>query len=152
MELAPDFEEFSEGTPSAASQAQFQGHTLSLQERARVLRLALTHLQKLVNKGSLHPAAHMMRCGALIPLGGLAVCGVSRRPYCTCREQMIQHIRRLTQYCEATWITHSQTRPAVQRPYVYRARKTPEDVEEARLQRALTGSLNTGLMLALPAG
>ena len=31
------------------------GHTLSLQERAHVLRLVLTHLQKVVNKGSLDP-------------------------------------------------------------------------------------------------
>ena len=61
---------------------------------------------------------------------------------------MIQHIRTLTQYCEATWITHSHTRPVVQRPYVYRARKTLEEVEEARLQWALTGSLNTDLMPA----
>ena len=53
---------------------------------------------------------------------------------------MIQHVRALTRYCEATWIMRSHTRPAAQRPYVYRARKTPEEVEEARLQCVLTGS------------
>ena len=133
LELVVDFEEFPERTLLAAPQVQFRGHTLSLQERARVLRLVLTHLQKLVKKVSLHPVAHMTRCGALIPLGGPAVCGLNRRPYFTCRQKMIPHIRTLTQYYEATWITCSHTRPAVQRPYVYRARKTREEVEEARL-------------------
>ena len=114
-----------------------------------MLRLALTHLQKLTKKGSLHPAPHTTRCGALIPLGGLAVCGLNRRPYFTCRQKMIQHICTLTQYCEATWITRSHTRLAEQRPYVCRARKTPKEVEEARLQRTLTGSLGTCLMPAV---
>ena len=92
-----------------APQAQYMGHTLSLQERARVLRLALTHLQKLVKAGSLHPAAHMTRCGALIPLGGLTVCGLNTRRYFTCRHKMIGHIHTLAQYCEAAWITRSHT-------------------------------------------
>ena len=74
-----------------------------------MLRLALTQLQKLVKKGSLHPAAHMRRCGTLIPLGGPALCGLNRRPYFTCRQKMIQHIHTLIQYCEATWITRLHT-------------------------------------------
>ena len=40
--------------------------------------------------------------------------------------------------------THARTH--TQRPYVYRLRRTAEEVEEARLQRALAGSLNMGLM------
>ena len=44
LELALDFEEFSEGTLPAAPQAQYMDHTLSLQERGHVPRLALTHL------------------------------------------------------------------------------------------------------------
>ena len=99
-------------------------------------------------QGSLHRESHMTRCGALIPPGGRAVCGLNWRPYLTFRQKMIRHICTLTQSCEATWIARSHTRPAAQRPYVYRARKTPEQVEEARLQRALTGSLNTSLMPA----
>ena len=59
---------------------------------------------------------------------------------------MITHINTLAQYCETTWITRSHSRTAVHRPYVYCARKTPEEVEEARLRRALTRNLNTGLM------
>ena len=38
------------------------------------------------------------------------------------------------------------TRTNAHRPYEYRRRKMEQEVEEARLQRALTGSLNTGLM------
>ena len=113
-----DFEEFSKRTLLAAPQAQFMGHTLSVQEHARVLWLAFTHLQRLVKTGSLHLVAHMTRCGALIPLGGLAICGLNRTPYFTCRQKMIERIHTLTQYREATWITRSHTRPAVQRPYV----------------------------------
>ena len=61
---------------------------------------------------------------------------------------MIQHIHMLTHNFEGTWIMRSHTRPAAQRPCVYGARKTPQEVEEARLRRAPTGSLNTGLMPA----
>ena len=113
-----DFEKFSERTLPVAPQAQYMGHTLSPQECARMLRLALSHMQKLVKMGSLHPAAHMTWCGALIPLGGQAVCGLNKRPYFTCTHKMIGHIHTLAQYCEATWITRSHARLATQRPYV----------------------------------
>ena len=46
LELALDFEEISERTLPATPQARFRGHSLSLQEQARVLRLALKHLEK----------------------------------------------------------------------------------------------------------
>ena len=74
---------------------------------------------------SLHPATHMTRCRALIPLGGPAACGLNRRPYFTCRQKMMQHIRTLTQYCWATWITRSHTRPAAQQPYVCKSTQNP---------------------------
>ena len=88
----------------------------------------------------------MTRCGALVPLGGPAVCVLSRRPYFACRHQMITHINTLARYCETTWITRSHSRTALHRPYVYHVRKTLEEIEEASLRRALTGNLNTGLM------
>ena len=59
---------------------------------------------------------------------------------------MIKHIAWLSQYCEATWTQHTHARAPVPRPYTYRARRTPAEVEEARIQRALTGSLNTGII------
>ena len=56
IELALDSEEFAERTQPAAPQATFRGHTLPLQERARVLRLSLCTLQRLVKLGTLHRA------------------------------------------------------------------------------------------------
>ena len=44
------------------------------------------------------------------------------------------------------WFVRTHARTHAQRPYVYHVRRTAEEVEEARLQRALAGSLRTGLM------
>ena len=74
IELALDFEEYAERTLSAAPEAKFQGHTLPLQERAKVLRLALCTLQKLVKTGSLHPAKVITRA---VPLDGPPVAGLN---------------------------------------------------------------------------
>ena len=59
---------------------------------------------------------------------------------------MISHMEQLARYCESTWTLCTHARTHAQRPYVYRVRRTAEEVEEARLLRALAGSLNTGLM------
>ena len=48
LELAMDFEAHAGRALPAAPQAAFRGTSLPLQERARVLRLALTTLGKLV--------------------------------------------------------------------------------------------------------
>ena len=146
IELALDFEEHAAHTLPAAPQAKFQGHTIPLQERARVLRLALCTLQKLVKLGSLHPAKVITRATSLVPLGGPPVAGLNRRPYFACRDAMHKHVQLLASYCESTWTLRTHTRTNAHRPYEYRRRKTEQEVEEARLQRALTGSLNTGLM------
>ena len=56
-------------------------------------------------------------------------------------------VDRRAMHCHfSTWTlrTHAQTH--TQRPYVYRVRRTAEEAEEARLQRALAGSLNTSVM------
>ena len=70
LELALDFEEFAQRTLPHAPQAKFKGTTLSLQERGRVLRLAVANAQRLVTKGHLHPARVVTRCSSLVPLGG----------------------------------------------------------------------------------
>ena len=57
---------------------------------------------------------------------------------------MRKHVQLLASYCESTWTLRTHTN--AHRPYEYRRRKTEQEVEEARLQRALTGSLNTGMM------
>ena len=43
LELALDFEEFAQRTLPHVPQAKFKGTTLSLQERGRVLRLAVSY-------------------------------------------------------------------------------------------------------------
>ena len=146
IELALDFEEHAARTLPAAPQAKFQGHTLPLQERARVLCLALCTLQKLVKSGSLHPAKVITRATSLVLLRGPPVAGLNRRPYFACRDAMHKHVQVLASYCESTWTLRTHKRTNARRPYEYRRRKTEQEVEEARLQRALTGSLNTGLM------
>ena len=146
IELALDFEEHEARTLPAAPQAKFQGHTLPLQERARVLRLALCTLQTLLKSGSLHPAKVITRATSLVPLGGPPVAGLNCRPYLACRDAMHKHVQLLASYCESTWTLHTHTHTNTHRPYEYHRRKTEQEVEEARLQRALTGSLNTGLM------
>ena len=146
IELALDFEEYAARTLPAAPQAKFQGHTLPLQERARVLRLALCTLQGLVKSGSLHPAKVITRAISLVPLGGPHVARLNRCPYFACRDTMHKHIQLLASYCESTWTLRTHTRTNAHTPYEYRRRKPEQEVEEARLQRTLTGSLNIGLM------
>ena len=146
IELALDFEKHAARTRPAAPQAKFQGHTLPLQERARVLRLALCTLQRLVKSGSLHPTKVITRATSLVPLGGPLVAGLNHRPYFACRDAMHKHVQLLASYCESTWTLRTHTRTNAHRTYEYRRRKTEQEVEEARLLRALTGSLNTGLM------
>ena len=100
LELAVDVEAQARRAPPAALQAAFRGTAPPLQERARVLRLALATLGKPVKTGSLHPARVATRCASLVPLGGPLLCGLSRRPYCACREEMGHHVRELATYCE----------------------------------------------------
>ena len=131
--LALDLEEHAARTLPAAPQAKFQGHTLPLQERARVLRLALCTLQRLVKSGSLHPAKVITRATSLVPLGGPPVAGLNRRPHFACRDAMHKHVQLLASYCESTWTLHTHTRTNAHRPYEYRRRKTEQEVEEARI-------------------
>ena len=145
IELALDFEEHAARTLPAAPQAKFQGHTLPLPERARVLRLALCTHRKLVKSGSLHPAKVITRATSLVPLGGPPVAGLNRHPYFSCHDAMHEHVQLLASYCESTWRLRTHTRTNTHRPYEYGRLKTEQEVQEARLHRALTGSLNTRL-------
>ena len=84
-----------------------------------------------------------------MPLGGPPVAGLNRRLYFACRDAMHKYVQLLASYCESTWMLRTHTRTNAHRPYEYRRRKTEQEVEEARLQRlqrALTGNVNTGLM------
>ena len=146
LELALDFEEFAQRTLPHAPQAKFKGTTLSLQERGRVLRLAMANAQRLVTKGHLHPARVVTRCSSLVPLGGPALCGLNCHPYFTCRSAMNMHVQQLAAYCERTWAAKvGLNRLHKLRPYTHRPRRTAQEVEEHRLQRALQGNLQLGV-------
>ena len=146
IELALDFEETSQRTLPTAPQAKYRGTALPLQERARVLRLALCTMQKLVTRGALHRTKVITRGNSLVPLGGPQQSGLNRRPYFVSRQAMVGHIAKLSQYREETWALRARSRQNKARTYVYRHRRSPAEVEEARIQRALVGALNTGLM------
>ena len=98
-----------------------------------MLRLALATLGKLVRTGSLHPARVVTRCASLVPLGGPLLCGLSRRPYFACREEMGHHVSELAAYCEAR-ITLGTARRYDKRPSAYRPRRMPEQVAAARMR------------------
>ena len=104
-------------------------------------------MQKLFKSGTLHLATNMTRCGALIPLGP-ALCDWNKRPYFACRHKMLTHVQMLVRYCESTWITHSHACAMVHRLCAYCTCKSDKKIAEARLWRALTGTLNIGLMLS----
>ena len=106
----------------------------------------MANAQRLVTKGHLHPARVVTCCSSLVPLGGPALCGLNCRPYFTCRSAMNTHVQQLAAYCERTWATKvGLNRIHKLRPYTHRPRKTAQEVEEHRLQRALQGNLQLGL-------
>ena len=142
-----DFEAHSKRALPAAPRAELRGTALPLQERGRVLRLALTTLDKLVQTGSLHPARVVTRCSSLVPLGGPLLSGLSRRPYFACREEMRHHVKELAEYHE-TKMSLGGKRRWGRRPYSYRPRRSAAEVEAARAQRALQGPLSVALMPA----
>ena len=92
LELALDFEEFAQRTLPRAPQAKFKGTTLSLQERGRVLRLAVASAKRLVTKGQLHPARVVTRCSSLVPIGGPTLCSPNSRPYFACKSALHTNI------------------------------------------------------------
>ena len=126
IQLALDFEETSQRTLPTAPQAKYRGTALPLQERAKVLRLALCTNQKLVTRGALHPAKVITRANSVVPLGGPQQSGLSRRPYFVSRRAMVGHIAKLSQYCEETWALRAHSRQNKARSYVYRHRRSPQ--------------------------
>ena len=75
MELALDFESHAGRPVPPTPQARFTGSEMSLQEKGRVLRLAVTLLGRAAGRESILPAAITTRCCALVPLGAGMVVG-----------------------------------------------------------------------------
>ena len=111
MELAMDFECFAAHTLPASPQAVYRATALPLPERARVLKLALTTLQKLSVAGDVLPGGVLTKCSSLVPLGGPTVVGVSARPYFTRRPDMLKLLQNLREYCELRWTAVLQAPP-----------------------------------------
>ena len=145
MELALDFEAFAGRGIPPSPQAIFRGVTLPLQERARVLRMALNELRPQVTRGHLHPGTVINRANSLVPLGGPTASGISRRPYFSRRDQMLPMIRDLATYCETKWQGRlgSLRRQRGQPP-----RRRLTDAE--RFVRAMEKSVSQSLMPAQP--
>ena len=137
IELALDFEEYAERTLPVA---KFQGHTLPLQEGARVLRLALCTLQKLVKTLSTPPKS------SRVPRHW---CHWAARLWRVSIDARISHAMAPCINTSSVYLPIASLHghyAHTHAPYVYCHRRCEQEVEEAPLQRALTGSLNTGLM------
>ena len=111
LELALDFEAYSRRSLSCSPGSELSGIALPLQERARVLRLALVILRRHVTTGMLFPWTFISRANALIPLGCGSHNGLSRRPYFSMPASMIVQLEKLQKYAESRWI-HRTLRPS----------------------------------------
>ena len=75
MELAIDLEAYAGRQLPPAPRSQFQGGDMSLQEKARVMRLITTLLGRSVGKESILPAKLTNSCKSLIPMGQVRLWG-----------------------------------------------------------------------------
>ena len=103
MELSMDFECFAGRSLPASPQAVYRATVLPLPERARVLKLALSTLQRHAVSGQGFPGGVLTKCSSLVPLGGPTVVGVSARPYFTCPLRMLELPKDLREYCGSRW-------------------------------------------------
>ena len=109
-ELALDFESHARRPLPLTPQARFKGTGLSLQEKGRVLRLAVTLLGRTLGKESILPAPITTRCRSLIPLGAGTIVGVKGRPLFTRPMAVWHHLRWMQQYSEECWALQQQAR------------------------------------------
>ena len=115
MELALDFESHAGRPLPPTPQSRFAGTTLSLQEKGRVLRLAVTLMGRAAGRESILPAGITTRCRSLVPLGAGTVVGVKGRPFFTRPLAVWHHLRRLQQYTSDRWACRQQSRAAKHR-------------------------------------
>ena len=115
MELAIDFEAYAGRQLPPAPQSRFQGGDMSLQEKARVMRLITTLLGRSVGKESTLPAKLTNSCKSLIPIGAGAVMGLEGRPLLTKPLDVWKHLQRLRKYGEERWAQRRRQRQAKHR-------------------------------------
>ena len=103
MELALDFETHAGRPLPPTPQPRFTGTELSLQEKGRVVRLAVTLMGKAAGRESILPARITNHCRSLVPLGAGPVVGVKGRPLFTRPMAVWHHLKRLQKYNAEWW-------------------------------------------------
>ena len=124
LELALDFESYTGRPLPPTTQTQFAGGEMSLQEKGRVLRVAVSLLGKAAGRESILPVGFTNRCRSLVPLGAGTAVGVKGRPVFTRPTAVWHHRRRLQQYSVVRWAQQQQTRVARQQSKRRRAQGT----------------------------
>ena len=114
MELALDFETHVGRPLPPTPQPRFTGTELSLQEKGRVMRLAVTLMGKAVGKESILPARITNHCRSLVPLGAGPLVGVKGRPLFTRHMAVWHHLKRLQKYNAERWAQQQHPRVAKQ--------------------------------------
>ena len=89
MELALDFEAHSGRALPVTPSAVLKAEVMSLHERARVLQVALSILQKHVVQGSLMCGEMTSSANSLVPMGAGLMVGLTAHPYFTRRGEML---------------------------------------------------------------
>ena len=115
MELAMDFEVYAGRQLPPAPQSRFQGGDMSLQEKARVVRLFTTLLGRSVGKESILPAKLRNSCKSLITMGAGAVMVLEGRPLLTKPLDVWKPLRRLRKYGKERWAQCQRQRQAKHR-------------------------------------
>ena len=103
LELALDFESYTGRPLPPTPQTRFKGGEMSLQEKGRVLRLAVSLLGKAAGRESILPVGFTNRCRSLVPLGAGTTVGVKGRPIFTRPAAVWHHLRRMQQYSGKRW-------------------------------------------------
>ena len=75
-----------------------------LPEKARVLKLVLTMLQKHSTACKVFPGGALSNCASPVPLGGPTAVEVLARPYFTRRLEMVRLLWNVRSYCEECWL------------------------------------------------
>ena len=97
LELPLDFESYTGRPTPPTPQTRFAGPEMSLQEKGRVPRLAVSLLEKAAGRESILPVGFTNRCRSLVPLGAGTTAGVKGRPVLTRPTAVWRHLRRLQQ-------------------------------------------------------
>ena len=134
-ELALDLESYTGRPLPPTPQTRFKGGEMSLQEKDRVLRLAVSLRGKAAGRESILPAGFTNRCRSLVPLGAGTTAGVKGRPVFTRPAAVWHHLRRMQQYSAARWAQQQQVMVARQQSKRRRAQGTKTKPARAQQPR-----------------